>query len=79
MKWQAIKRNPPKTLRTVLIFLPDEKEQVCCGYKANRTWHNVHGEIVQPTHWMELPDPPAPAALPRAFFPSDHTPHIFAP
>ena len=60
MKWQPIETANPTNGESLLVFDEsiheawwyEEKD----GYDAH--WSDAYGNIVHPTHWMPIPDPP---------------------
>ena len=59
MEWQSID-TAPRDGTTVLLASPR-------GRMANGNWHQTYGVwswpyvLIEPTHWMPLPDPPSQA------------------
>jgi Protein of unknown function (DUF551) len=58
--WIATADRLPDDDMCVLVFVPDQNDQVWLGYISSEhgEWLCVSGSTCEPTHWMELPEPP---------------------
>ena len=49
----------PDTDTTVMTFEPDSVEPIWPGYWDGEDWLDIITNTpIQPTHWMQFPDPP---------------------
>lgn len=59
LDWQSIE-TAPKDGTTILFALHDYgMASVDFGWYNGQVWRNYEGDLLFPTHWMPLPDPPA--------------------
>lgn len=57
--WIEVKIEMPDADQTVLIHDETADEPVWLGYFDGEAWRFVDGEKASPSHWAEMPEPPA--------------------
>lgn len=58
--WISTRTAVPDDDSTVLIHSLESDDPVWLGFKDGNVWRNLWGEALTVTHWMPLPNPPAP-------------------
>jgi len=60
IRWIPVTERIPDSDRAVLLYVPDENaDPVWIGHRDGPTWRWPTGFTCFPTHWAELPEPPA--------------------
>jgi hypothetical protein len=62
-RWQDIETAPKKDGFLAIVYCPEncKEERVMMGeYSRTRGWSiHIDAQLIDPTHWMPLPEPPA--------------------
>jgi hypothetical protein len=72
-EWQLIETAPPNSDTEVDLWVPGKGRLPNCHFHCGQwLWWTTRGDeeptwqVVQPTHWMTLPEPPRAALTPSA-------------
>jgi len=58
LEWLSVDAEMPEFDLTVMVHHPDSDEPVWLGYHDGEDWRDVNGDIIQVSHWADMPEPP---------------------
>ena len=62
MKWISVNDQLPRNQQRLLLGFSDYPELIMVGFFVEGTFF-FEGQVLKPTHWMPLPEPPQNDAL----------------
>ena len=60
-QWRSVEDELPKEEDVVVIFTHPYRPFITentVAYLDGEDWYTVNGELIRPTHWMSIPEPP---------------------